>query len=335
VSEVAEGASGSTPEAGEAGPKAAPPSSGWRRWWWAAVPAVAAVELLAQAVIQARVPREADWRAARAYIGTVRQEGDLVAAAPLWADPLARMHFAAWITLKDAARPDATRYPRALVATLYGAEHPDLRGWTEIGRRSFGAVVVRTLRNPAPARVLYDFVDHLRPGDAQVFRAAGGQESPCSWQDGLRVTGGGLGQGALAPPARFVCSPDGWNYVGATVIEDMTHRGRRCLWSHPVQGGVMVTEYPAVPMGNLLYGHHALAYEAERGDDFGNTGGDVELRVLVDGEEVGRSVHRDGEGWKAWQFDTRRFAGAPHRVRFEVRAAQAGMRHYCFEGDAR
>ncbi len=36
---------------------------------------------------------------------------------------------------------------RALVATLYGAEHPDLRGWTEIGRRSFGAVVVRTLRN--------------------------------------------------------------------------------------------------------------------------------------------------------------------------------------------
>jgi len=299
------------------------------------VPAVALVELGAQWVIQARVPREAEWRAARAYVSTARQEGDLVTSAPLWTDPLARMHFAPWISLRDAARPDATRYPRALVATLYGAEHPDLRGWTETGRRAFGGVVVRTLRNPSYARVLYDFVDHLRPGEAQVFRSVGGQESPCAYQDGLRVQGGGLGQGALAPPARFVCSPEGWNYVGATVIEDMEHRGRRCLWSHPVQGGVMVTEFLAVPLGRTVYGHHALAYEAERGDDFGNTGTDVELRVLVDGEEIGRSVHRDGDGWKGYQFATGRFADGTHRVRFEVRSALGGMRHYCFEGDSR
>ncbi len=299
------------------------------------MPAVAVVELVAQGVIQARVPREEAWGQARAYIATARQEGDLVTSAPLWTDPLARMHFAQWITLRDAARPDATRYPRALVATLYGAEHPDLRGWTETGRRSFGGVVVRTLRNPAYERVLYDFVDHLRPGEAQVFRGAGGQESPCAFQDGLRVSGGGLGQGALAPPARFVCSPEGWNYVGATVIEDMDHRGRRCLWSHPVQGGVMVTEFLAVPVGHWIYGHHALAYEAERGDDFGNTGTDVELRVLIDGEEIGRSVHRDGDGWKRYRFAAGRFADGTHRVRFEVRSDQGGMRHYCFEGDSR
>ena len=50
---------------------------------------------------------------------------------------------------------------------------------------------------------------------------------------------------------------------------------------------------------------------------------------------VGRDDHHDGEGWKGFEFDTRAFAGTAHTVTFEVTSPSAGMRHYCFEGDAR
>ncbi len=314
----------------------APAAKGWRAWWFMAVPAVAVVELVAQGVIQARVPSPGDWRAASTHITRQRREGDLVASAPVWTDPLARMYFRDLVSLADAARPDATRYARAWVATIRGAEHPDFAGWREESSARFGRVTVRLLVNPTPARVLYDFVDHLRPPDASASREESGGRRECQFQTGLFVAGGGLSQGALAPPERFACSAEGWNYVGVTILEDMQHRGRRCIWSHPVANGAMVTRYADVPMGTTLHGHHAIAYEAERGDDNGNDlGGPVELRVFVDDTHVGTAVHRDGEGWKAFDFDTRAFAGTRHAVRFEVRAERVGMRHYCFEGDTR
>ena len=314
----------------------APMPRGLRAWWFLLFPAVAVVELLAQGVIQARVPTEAHWRAAHDHIARSRRDGDLVASAPLWTDPLARMYFRDLIALRDAARPDATRYPRAWVATLRGAEHPDFNGWREQSAKSFGRVTVRLLLNPSPARVLYDFTEHLRPPDAQPVRIDGETRRECAFQSGLFVAGGGLGGGMLPGPERFSCSNEGWNYVGVTVVEDMTHRGRRCIWSHPVQGATMVTTFRNVPIGARIHGHHALAYEAERGDDLGNDlGGPVVLRVRVGDQVVGADTHRDGEGWKLYEFDTTAFQGSARDVSFEVTSERAGMRHYCFEGDTR
>ncbi|MBL8603339.1 MAG: hypothetical protein JNK72_15550 [Myxococcales bacterium] len=299
------------------------------------IPLAAGAELVAEWVTEARVPREADWRAAQQYLRQTRRDGDLVASAPLWTDPLARRYFGDLISLADAARPDATRYRRALVATIRGREHPDFQGWRETAQQRFGPITVRTLENPAPAQVRYDLIAHLHPPDARGFRVLGNDSLECQWRTGINVMGGGLGQGALAPPNRFTCSNEGWNYLGVTVIEDMEHRGRQCIWSHPVQGGVMATEWPEAQVAARLHGHHGLAYEAERGDDEGHIGADVELRALVDGEEVGRSLHHDGEGWKVFDFDTLRFANGTHRLRIEIRTENAGMRHYCFEGDLR
>ncbi len=313
----------------------APRPEGLRAWWFMVFPLVAVVELVSQFVIQARVPKPEHWRAAHDHIARARREGDLVTSAPVWTDPLARMHFRDLIALRDAARPDASRYPRAWVATIRGAEHPDFQGWRETSSQSFGPVTVRLLTNPAPATVRFDFADNLRPPNVTVERVEGESRRGCAFAGGLPVTGGGLGQGALPGPERFQCG-EPWNYVGVTVIEDMQHRGRRCIWSHPVQGGVMVTRFDAVPMGAVIHGHHGIAYEAERGDDFGNDlGGPVELRVLIDDRSVGASVHRDGEGWKGFEFNTAAYAGSTHRVTFEVRSERAGMRHYCFEGDTR
>ena len=70
-----------------------------------------------------------------------------------------------------------------------------------------GPITVRVMENPAPATVRYDFVDNLRPPDAEVFRAMGEERAPCTYRDGFTVGGGGLGQGALAGRARAGAHP--------------------------------------------------------------------------------------------------------------------------------
>jgi hypothetical protein len=318
-------------------PSASAAPAPWQRvarYAFVLVPLIALWELFAHLAIVRGVPREGDWQAAREFIVRTRRADDLVASAPWWTDPLARQYFHGLIPLRDAARPDATRYTRALVATIRGGEHPDFRGWTEERAERFGAVTVRVLRNPRPARVLYDFVEHLAPPDAQVFRAERDGERACEFRTGLRVEGGGLGQGALAGRERYQCG-EPWNYVGRTVIEDMDHRGRLCIWSHPVVDVPMRTRFTNVPIGSVLRGHHAIAYEAERGGDHGETGPPVTLVVRVGDQVVGRDVHVDGEGWKLFEFDTRALAGTRQDVTFEVTMPAAGNRHYCFEGDTR
>ncbi len=305
-----------------------------RRFGFVIVPLIAVWELFAHAWIVTHVPGPGDWRAAHDAIARQRQPGDLVASAPVWTDPLARMYLADLITLRDAARPDATSYRRAWVATIRGGTHPDFRGWPQERSERFGEVTVRLLRNPSPATVLYDFVDHLRPPDAHVTRAQPGASRECAFRGGLHVGGGGLGQGALPGPEQFTCG-EPWNYVGRTIAEDMDHRGRLCIWSHPVVEAPMRTTFESVPIGATLRGHHVVAYEAERGGDHGETGAPITLTVTVGDQVVGRDTHVDGEGWKLFQFDTSAMQGTRQTVTFEVTVPSGGNRHYCFQADTR
>jgi hypothetical protein len=65
-------------------------------------------------------------------------------------------------------------------------------------------------------------------------------------------------------------------------------------------------------------------------------GAPVELRVRVDGDEVGTYVHRDGDGWSSFEFPLGAHAGAgAAEVEFRVRSPNYAHRHFCFEADTR
>ncbi|MDP3276230.1 MAG: hypothetical protein Q8Q09_13605 [Deltaproteobacteria bacterium] len=302
------------------------------RWAFVLVPLVALWELVAHVAIVRGAPKPNDWQSAHAWIASHKGARDLVASAPVWTDPLARWHFGDLIPLRDAARADASTYTRALVATIRGGEHPDFAGWREEQSQRFGAVTVRVLRNPRPALALFDFYDQLH--EARVFRVESSGPRECPLALGVPVTGGGLHQGPLAGPERFQCG-EGWNNVSRIVLEDMSHRGRRCIWSHPVVDVPMRTVYQNVPIGEEIYGYHGIAYQAERGGDHGEIGCDVTLTVRVAGREVGRAVHHDGDGWRLFRFDTRALRGTRQEVSFEASMPSARAAHYCFTGDAR
>jgi hypothetical protein len=308
--------------------------AGRARWAFAVVPAVGLLELAAHVVQVHSVVPDVDWETARAYVKEKAAPEDLVAFAPPWADPLGREHFGALATLEREARPDPSGFPRALEVSLRGEHLAELDGWSASERRQFGGVTVTTLENPRPVHVLEDLVSMVDPSRMRVWRVDGPRETECAFGHGP-VQAGALGFGPAVPGDRFSCPG---SFVGVSIAADLEYRPRRCIYAPPPGGaGFVRIRFLGVPMGSTLYGHHALYVEAERD----RKGAPVTIRWTVPalagqaGSVLGSVVHRDGDGWKAFEFDTSELAGRTADVDAEISSPSSDRRMYCFQADTR
>jgi hypothetical protein len=303
-----------------------------RVWTWAfaVVPAVGLLELGAHVVQTKSVVREADWVAAREYVGSQVRPEDLVVFAPRWADPLGRESFGSAIaTLEREARADETRFPRALEVSIRGAHLPALDGWRCADRQRFGRVTVTTWENPAPAQVLDDLVSMVGERRVRVSRLDAGRETECPLQHGA-LQSGNLGFGPAIPGDRFVCA--GGAFVVPSVVADLDYRPHRCVYAPPPGGNSLVRlRFLWVRLGRALHGHHALYVEAERG----RTGAPVTITFKAGDLALGSVVHNDGDGWKPFEFDTSALAGQRADVIADIGSPSGDRRMYCFEADTR
>lgn len=308
-----------------------PARSRWRRFAFAALPAIGLAELAAHLWLASRPPAFDAYRELEGTIASMKRDGELVVMAPSWADPLLRRGLGdALVPLREAARPDATRYPSALEVSILGERSGELAGWREEERREQGKFTIRRVVNPAPAQVTFDFTDHVRPPFADV---RGTQPAiTCTWSQSAKVVAGGLGGHPTFPRERFECIGGVFFNVGVTVIADQDFRPRRCIWSHPFAKGELVTRFRGVPLGDVIRGHHGMYWVTERD----RRGAPVTLAVRVDGEEIGRAVHHDGDGWSSFELPLGARAGsASAEVEFAVTSPNHAHRHYCFEADSR
>jgi hypothetical protein len=297
-----------------------------RRWAFAVVPAVGLLELVAHAVQTRSDVPEADWLAARAYVAAQAKPEDLVAFAPKWADPVGRERFGPAIaTLEREARPDETRFPRALEVSIRGAHLAAFDGWRRATQQRFGAVTVTTWENPAPAAILDDLVSMVDPQHLRVARG----DADCAFGRGAPQSGN-LGFGPTIPAERFQCQNGG--FVGASVVADLDYVPHRCIYAPPPGGNTPVRlRFGAVRFGRTLHGHHALYVEAERD----RKGAPVTITFRSGDATLGSVVHNDGEGWKPFEFDTSALAGQTGELRVEVASPSGDRRQYCFEADTR
>ncbi len=296
----------------------------WRQWPWWLVGAVVLMEVVGHFVIRARVPRDDDWAAASRFLHENYAEGDAFVASPSWADPLMRLHVGDLIAPKAAARADLAPFERLWEVSIRG-HRTELVDRPADLERAFGRVRVRRF-DLGPSPVLYDFVDHIR--EAEV--SAG--ERPCRWQR-QAPSQGGLWRGPLWPAERHFCGPQGWLWVGETILEDLHFEPRRCVWQHPAQGVPIRATFRNVPLGERLVIHGGLYYAHEREQ----TRPPVTARVLVDEVEVGRLVHRDGDGWKRVELDPDPLRRGASRgdVTIEVIADNPDMRSLCWAASTR
>jgi hypothetical protein len=298
----------------------------WASPWWLIFLGLAVAEVVALAVRQQRVPPESDWLAAAQLVRAHLESTDAITVAPAWADPLLRLYLGDRITPKVAGRSDLASFERLWVLSIRGqrtAEAP-LRapdfsedvGRVHVERYDFG-----------PTPVVLDLVDALPSAHVEVATGSGTLE--CPWKE--RVGGayrGGLGFGPLPPRQRFVCDagrPSGW--VGVTLLEDLSLAPRRCVYQHPQGRAPVSVTYADVHLGSRLVLYAGLDYHQERDEK----GAPVTLRVLVDDREIGRVVHKDGEGWKRVELATRSDADPVRgNLRLEVSAPNAQRRAFCW-----
>lgn len=181
----------------------------------AAVALLAVVETAVAVIAPARAPTEADWDAAAAAVRQGFRPGDLIVAAPVWADPILRVHLGDLIPPEMAARMDDARYPRVWEIGQRGARSPEgLRGDVRADH-TFGRLRVRLIERTAPV-VTYDFVAHA--ADARVAAQPGGARGP-----GLQRK-----------------------------LVEVDQRLRLALMTEPLVGRTVSVEFPAVPLGREL-----------------------------------------------------------------------------------
>jgi hypothetical protein len=298
---------------------------------WLCVPLAGLVELGGHFYFSTRAPKVDDWVRSKPTVASLRKDGDLIVVAPDWAEPNARLAFGdAWFPLADVARPDESAYSRALEIGIVGASAPELRGWKLVEQRRHGKFTYRVLENPRPAKVSFDFVNHVSEATVADMDPAG-VTTPCRWNPAAVRSAGGLHGDPAFPSQRHECSGGANRFVGVTVIEDEQWRGRRCMWAMPPNRGSLSIRYSAVTLGPTVRGYAALPQWIERE----KRGAPVEMEVFANGQPIGKYVHRDGDGWKAFSFSTGALAGSPADVEFKVATSRPRDRQFCFQADTR
>jgi hypothetical protein len=289
------------------------------------VPLVGLLELGAHLVQTHSVAPDADWVAARAYVASQVKPEDLVAFAPRWADPIGREHFGPSLaTLEREARPDETRFPRALEVSIRGAHLPAFSGWRRAGEQRFGSVAVTTWENPEPAHVIDDLVSLVDAQRLHVWRG----DAECPFSHGTAQSGN-LGFGPTIPGDRFACPGNG--FVGVSVVADLDYIPHRCIFAPPPGNAPLRLRFADVHFGRTLHGHHALYVEAERD----KKGAPVTITFKSGDSTLGSVVHRDGDGWKPFELDTSALAGQQGELQAEITSPGGDRRLYCFEADTR
>jgi hypothetical protein len=181
----------------------------------AAVAALAILETLVALAAPARAPTEADWAAAALAVRQGFRPGDLIVAAPLWADPILRVHLGDLIPPEVAARMDDARYSRVWEISQRGARSPEATRGELRADRSFGRLRVRLIEREA-ASVTYDFVAHTAE-------------------------------------ARVATQPGGAGVIGLQrKLVEVDQRLRLAAMTQPVPGRIVVIDFPAVPLGREL-----------------------------------------------------------------------------------
>jgi hypothetical protein len=292
------------------------------------LPLVGVIELIAHFYFAGRAPRFDEYDVLREAVAQVAQPGDLVVAAPAWTEPMVRRALGDEIMpLADVARPSDEARSAVIEVSTLGQRSKAFAAYrleesTPVGDH----FVVRRLlaRQPGSnSSRTTSFVDRLGPDGVRVELAS----VACRWSDNAPRMAGGLGGHPTFGPHRFMCAGAPHYNVGVTVIADHDFLPRRCIWAHPPKSGELTIRFRDVDLGQHIVGHGGMYWMIERE----RSGAPVQLRVDVRGEEVGRYIHADGDGWSRFEMGLGRHANTTSDVTFRISSEDNARRHFCFE----
>ena len=270
---------------------------------------LALIETVNAFVAPSLAPTDKDWAAAAARVRAGFRPGDLIVAAPAWADPLMRRELGDLVPMPVAGRMDSARFGRVWELSQRGARAADTAGASLAVSSRHGALAVKRWERPA-ATVTFDFLAEWHRAEVSVV-TPDHVEVPCA-----------------ATQDRFQCL--GGASIKPELLEiDTTLRNGLAV--SPVERTTLALVFADVLLGRALAvasGLHSV-WLRKLGD------GRVHLRVLVDGRELGSVDATSGSGWALKTFDTTELAGKTGKVRFEITTDKSSARHFGFAAEAR
>lgn len=240
------------------------------------------------------------------------------------------------MSLRDMSRADSSTYRRVIEVSSLGETRAEFRSWPIVERRKTGPFELLVRENPEPETVRFDFLEELNPRRAEAYtfdpQLGRDQRTLCPFNYNSRQHSGSLGGPPTYPSARFQCPGGDGYFIGVTVIDSsLEYRPKRCIWANPTPTGPIGVTFREVPLGNKIRGFGQLPWLLERTYN----GPPIVLTVRVAGQEIGRFEHRDGEGWRGFEFPLGALAGRTADVEFEVSSSLARERYFCFQADSR
>lgn len=271
---------------------------------------LALVETAQALLAPSRAPTAADWVAAAAEVRRQFRPGDLLVAAPSWADPILRMHAGDLLPVAAAARMDDARFGRVWEIAQRGARAPEASVGAVVHEQRFGALTVRRTERAAAA-VTYDFLERWQ--DAYVTRWDPVQRSstPCPWAN-----------------EAFRCPAFGVEARRTLVEVDNTIR--RAILAPPTPNAVVGVEFPSVTLGRELAVAVGLHDTWAR-----KMPGTVTFEVWVAGVPAATAVVTNRSGWQHLHVDTAGRAGQQVPVRFHISSRTPLSRLLAFAAEAR
>jgi hypothetical protein len=276
----------------------------------AALALLALVETAQALIAPLRAPRDSDWTAAAAVVREGFRAGDLIVAAPPWADPVMRMHLGDLLPVAAAARLDDARFARVWEVSQRGARAPEGAGRTVALDRGVGALTVRRLERPA-AEITYDFLERWQDAVVTRWDPVAHVGSPCPWQTD-----------------RFSCPGTG-NSVQRVLVE-VDNRIRRALLAPPLRGAVVGVEFQAVTLGRELVVAVGLHDTWAR-----KSPGTVTFEIWIAGQPTRATVVSNRSTWEPLHIDTSSRAGQVVPVRFHISSPRPDARLLAFAAEAR
>ena len=277
---------------------------------------LAAAETAQALIAPGRAPSEADWIAAATDVRAGFRAGDLIVAAPAWADPLARRYLGDLMTVAMDARMDDARYGRVWEVSQRGERALEAHGVITAHHR-FGALTVRLVERPA-AVVTYDFLAHWKDARVTRWESAERVSLPCPWQGD-----------------RFACPKGGT--VRRELVEVGTRIREALLAPAPAAGGgagpvpIVAIEFPEVTLGRELVVtaglHDVWARKYGRGT--------VNVEVWLGDRPVTSATIGNRSGWLPIRIDTSARDGQTAPVRVQISSPEPALRNLAFAAEAR
>jgi hypothetical protein len=271
---------------------------------------LALVETAQALLAPSRAPTAADWGAAAEEVRRQFRPGDLLVAAPAWADPILRMHAGDLLPLTVAARMDDARFGRVWEIAQRGAHAPEAATGAVVHQRRFGALTVRRIERP-PAEITYDFLERWQ--DAAVTR----------WDPVQRTS-------TTCPWANEAFRCPAFGVEARRMLVEVDNTIRRAILAPPAPHAVVGVEFPAVPLGRELVVAVGLHDTWAR-----KMPGTVTFEVWVAGAPVATTVVTNRSGWQQLRIDTSGRAGHLVPVRFHISSRTPMSRLLAFAAEAR